>query len=197
MSQPALGPTTLRNLLHDHWGWLLALGLVQVIAGILAVGAPMIATMASAVFLGWLFVFSGVFQLIHAFRVRGWQGFTLHVLGGIIYTVAGLVLVATPMQGAVTLTLMLALFFVIEGVVRCAQALRLRPGHRWGWFLLGGLSGIVLGLLILSEWPASGTWAVGLMVGINLILSGSTLASLALAVRQSPGGTSGTAPARP
>jgi uncharacterized membrane protein HdeD (DUF308 family) len=189
MSQPAFGPTTLRNLLHDHWGWLFALGVAQVIAGVLAVAAPMVATMVSAVFLGWLFVFAGVFQLIHAFRVRGWQGFALHVLGGVLYTGAGLVLVATPMEGALTLTLMLAIFFVIEGVVRCMQALRLRPGHHWGWFLVGGLSGIVLGVLIFAEWPASGMWAIGLMVGINFIMSGSTLTSLALAVRQAPGGS--------
>ncbi|MCW5889427.1 MAG: HdeD family acid-resistance protein [bacterium] len=197
MSQPAFGPTTLRNLLHDHWGWLLALGIVQMIAGVLAVGAPVIATVAVAVFLGWLFIFSGVFQLIHAFRVRGWQGFALHVLGGVIYAVAGLVLVGTPMQGALTLTLLLAIFFVIEGVLRCMQALRLRPGHHWGWFLLGGLSGIVLGVLIFSEWPTSGTWAIGLMVGINLILSGSTLASLAMTVRKAPTGAPDAAPVHP
>lgn len=194
MSQPAFGSTTLRNLLHDHWGWLLVLGIVQMIAGVLAVGAPVIATVASAVFLGWLFVFSGVVQLVHAFRVRGWQGFALHVLGGVIYTLAGLVLVSTPMEGAVTLTLLLAIFFVIEGVVRCLQALRLRPGHHWGWFLLGGLAGVVLGILIFVQWPTSGTWAIGLMVGINFIMSGTTLTSLALAVRRSPeAGTSAAA----
>lgn len=196
MSQPAIGPTTIRNLLHDRWGLLLGLGLAQVIAGILAVGAPAVATIAIAVFLGWLFVFTGVFQLVHAFQVRGWQGFALHLLGAVLYCFAGFVLVTTPMEGALTLTLMLAIFFVIEGVIRCAMALRLRPGHHWGWFLLGGLSGVVLGLLILAQWPVSGTWAIGLLVGINFIMSGSTLVSLALALRKSPTPTAGGAAAR-
>jgi uncharacterized membrane protein HdeD (DUF308 family) len=170
--------------LRERRGWLLALGIVQIVLGVLAIGAPMVATLALAVFLGWLFIFSGVVHGFHAMQVRGWSGFLLHLLGAALYVVAGAILVTYPLGGALTLTLVLAAFFVVEGVSRTLLGLRVRPMQGWWTFLLGGIAGVVLGILIWSEWPGSALWAVGLLVGINLLFSGFSLTSLAMALRQ-------------
>lgn len=174
---------------HANWGWLLALGLAQVLLGFFAISAPFIASVASAVVFGWLLVLSGIVQTFHAFRVRGWGGFLLHLAGGLLYLAAGVLLVARPLAGALTLTLVLAIFFVVEGASRILLALRVRPMQGWGWFLAGGAAGVVLGGLIWAEWPASALWAIGLLLGINLLFSGFSCTTIALAARRD--GTAG------
>jgi uncharacterized membrane protein HdeD (DUF308 family) len=129
-------------------------------------------------------LFSGAVQLLHAFQVRGWKGFLLHLVGALLYLAAGVVIVLFPLGGVLTLTLFLAGVFLVEGVSRTMLALRMRPAQGWGWFLVGGLAGIVLGLMIWLEWPSSALWALGLLVGINLLFSGVSLTSLALAFRR-------------
>ena len=175
--------TSIAQGLREHRGWLLALGILQTVLGALAIGAPLVATLALAVFLGWLFLLSGVVHGFHAFQVRGWSGFLLHMLGAALYMVAGVILVAYPMEGALTLTLVLAAFFVVEGFSRALLGLRIRPMPGWWFFLLGGIAGVVLGVLIWMEWPGSALWAIGLLVGINLLFSGFSLTSLAMTLR--------------
>lgn len=177
-------PAATVEALHLRWGWLLFLGLVNIVVGLVAIGAPVVASLASAIFIGWVLLFSGVVQLVHAFQVRGWKGFLLHLLSAIVYIGAGLVIATFPLGGALTLTLFIACAFIVEGVMRTALAFRMRPGHGWGWFLLGGVAGIVLGLMLWVEWPSSALWALGLLVGMNLLFSGVSLTSLALAYRR-------------
>ncbi len=166
-------------------GWVLVLAIVQIVVGVLAIGSPYVATLASAVVLGWLLLFSGVVHVVESFQVRAWSGFLLHLLGAILYVVAGLLVITRPMAGALTLTLILAAFLLVEGVSRMILAFQVRdhvPG--WPMMLLGGLLGGLLGLLIWMQWPSSAIWAIGLMLGVNLLFSGTTLLMLALAARQ-------------
>ena len=170
--------------IRERSGLLLGVGIVQMIVGAVAIAAPLVATLASAVVLGWLLLLSGVLQIVHAFQVGRWQGFVLHVLGGVFFAAGGLLVVFRPMTGALSLTLVLAAFFVVEGVSRTMLALRMRGARGWGVFLAGGVLGLLLGVMLWAEWPDSALWAVGLLVGINLVFGGSSLVAVALAARR-------------
>jgi uncharacterized membrane protein HdeD (DUF308 family) len=174
---------SLSDVLRHHWGWLLALGLVQVVVGSTAICVPLLGTVASALFVGWLFLAAGVAQLVHAFQGRGAKGFFLHFLGGLLYVAAGTTIVLYPMTGALTLTVFLAVFLLIEGGVRIWLGLQLRPAEGWAWVLISGVLGVFAGAMIWSELPSSAVWALGTLVGINLLFSGVSLSSLALRAR--------------
>jgi uncharacterized membrane protein HdeD (DUF308 family) len=174
------------DALREHSGWFLGLGIIQALVGLVALGSPLMAGIASALVLGWLLVFSGAAQAAHAFQVREWGGFLLHLLGALLYVVAGMVMITRPIAGVLTLTLVLAIFLLAEGLSRIVLGFRDREAPGSTWFMFGGAMGAVLGLMIWLEWPASAIWAIGLMLGINLLFSGVTLISMALAVRGTP-----------
>jgi len=171
--------------IRQHSGWFIALGVVQILVGMLAIGSPYIATLASAVFLGWLLIVAGVFQGVQAFRARAWQGFLLHFLGAALYLVAGVLVVTRPAAGALTLTLILAIFLTVEGVSRAVLAFRLRDHPGWAGLLVGGVLGAILGVMIWLKWPSSGLWALGLLIGVNLIFNGFCLIAIASAAKRS------------
>jgi uncharacterized membrane protein HdeD (DUF308 family) len=156
--------------IRERSGWVLALGIVQIVVGVLAIGSPLVATLASALVLGWLLLISGVVHAVESFQVRAWSGFLLHLLGAILYMVAGLLVITRPVAGALTLTLILAAFLLVEGVSRMILAFQVRD-HVPGW-------------PIWMKWPSSAIWAIGLMLGVNLLFSGTTLLMLALAARR-------------
>ena len=143
----------------------------------------MIATLAIGIFVGWLFLIGGVAQILHAFSARGWQGFALHLLGGVLYVLVGGWMIFNPLLGALALTLMLAAFLLIQGICQIALALRLRPARGWGWPLASGVVTVLLAVLIYAGWPSSALWVIGLLVGIHLLMSGLSLSMLALAAR--------------
>jgi uncharacterized membrane protein HdeD (DUF308 family) len=175
--------TSLSDVLRHNWGWLLVLGLLQIVLGATAICVPMIGTVASALFVGWLFLVAGVAQVVHAFQGRGAKGFFLHLLSGLLYLAAGALIVLYPMGGALTLTVFLAAFLLVEGGVRMWLGLHLRPGEGWGWVLVSGVLGMFAGAMIWSELPSSAVWALGTLVGINFLFSGVSLFSLALRAR--------------
>jgi uncharacterized membrane protein HdeD (DUF308 family) len=173
-----------------RWGWLLALGIIQLVSGGLALALPVLASVAAAIFVGWLLLFSAAAHLLHAFQVRGWRGFVLHLLGALVYGAAGVLLIFNPLQGAASLTLVLAWLFIADGVIRGVLALRLRPADRWGWFLASAIVSFAVGIMLIAGWPASGLWALGTLLGINLIFSGVSYLFLGSACRResrSPG----------
>ena len=169
--------------MERNWGWLLALGIGLIVLGLLDIAVPMIATLAIGIFLGWLLLIGGVAQILHAFSARGWQGFALHLLGGVVYLLAGGWMILNPLQGALALTLMLAAFLLIQGIFQIVLALRIRPARGWGWPLASGLVTVLLAVLIYAGWPGSALWVIGLLVGIHLLMSGLSLTMLALAAR--------------
>lgn len=182
------------DVLQKGWRWLLGVGILLSILGLLLIVAPVLGTLAIDLLVGWFLIIGGVAQLIHAFMEKAWRGFLLELLSGILYAVVGVLLVLHPMEGAQALTIFLAAFLTIEGIVRIVMALRVRPGHGWGWLLFGGIITVILAILIWSQLPDAALWVIGLLVGINLLFTGWSLTMMAIAVRSKGGQAAGGKP---
>jgi uncharacterized membrane protein HdeD (DUF308 family) len=173
-----------RRLIAEKWGWFLALGIALIVAGLAAIAFPLLGTIAVKIMLGWLFLIGGVLMIMHAFQAPGWQGFFWESLVGILYAVAGAYLAFFPLTGLLTLAILLAVMFIIEGVFEVMQAFRVRPHEGWGFLLLSGIAALAVGVLITLSLPSSAEWALGLLAGINLLFSGWSYVFLALAGRR-------------
>jgi uncharacterized membrane protein HdeD (DUF308 family) len=169
--------------LSSKWGWLLALGILMIVLGVLAIAAPKPATLAVQFLLGWILVVGGIAEGIHAFMAQGWRGFLFELLSAILYLVVGVLLLTNPIGGALALTIVLAVFLIVEGIFKILMAFRVRDHRGWGWLAASGVLSVILGLMIWAEWPYSGLWVIGLLVGIQLVFTGWSLVMLALAAR--------------
>jgi uncharacterized membrane protein HdeD (DUF308 family) len=168
--------------LHRNWGWLLALGIVEILLGVIGLGVVRLVTLASVIFFAWLLLISGVLHLVRAFRTRGWEGGSLHILIGVLQGAVGVLLLVNPVVGAASLTLLMAALFIVSGLFRIVFALSVRI-YGWGWQVFAGLISFVLGLLIAAGWPSSSFWVLGTFVSIDLIFAGWSFVMIALAVR--------------
>lgn len=177
--------TEFKRHIAEKWGWFLALGIVLILVGIAAICFPFVSTVAAKIFLGWLFLIGGVMMIIHAFSAQGWGGFLWSLLIGVLYVVAGGYLAFFPLTGLLTLAIFLAILFVAEGIMEMIMGFRVRPSEGWGWLLLSGIAALAVGVLIALGLPSSATWALGLLVGINLLFSGWSYVFLALSGRKS------------
>jgi uncharacterized membrane protein HdeD (DUF308 family) len=175
-----------------NWGrlsWLfLILGLVSIFIGMLAIGAPYVATDKTMIVLGALLLIAGVSEAIHAVMVRNLKGFAIHLLAAALYLLVGLFVLEDPEKTATVLTLLLAASFFVGGLLRILFAL-LQQFPSWPWVLLNGIVSLFLGVLIWRGWPASSDWVIGLFIGIELVFHGWSWVILALTVR-----SVGTAP---
>jgi uncharacterized membrane protein HdeD (DUF308 family) len=171
--------------MRRRWAWLLALGLLMLLLGTVAFFLAPAATLGTVLVLGWLLVVSGVIEAIHAFRVRKWGGMFLHLIGGILGILIGLLIVTHPVVGALAWTLLFASFFTVIGLFRLVTALYLRFPN-WGWAVFDGIVTLGLGILLWVQWPWSGLWFLGLAVGISLVLRGWAYIMLALSVHSLP-----------
>jgi uncharacterized membrane protein HdeD (DUF308 family) len=167
---------------RKNWGWFLALGIVQIVAGMLAVGFAFPATLASVVTFGVLLLIAAGAQIAAAFLARDWGGFFLFLLLGVLYAVAGFLTLQHPLLAAESLTLMLAAVFLVGGIFRIIIAL-IERFPSWGWVLFNGAITVLLGIAIWQQWPGSGLWVLGTFVGIDLIVNGVTWSVLAVGVR--------------
>lgn len=187
MSQSLLTPAA--GVLHDEraslgrsWFLFLVLGLVSILVGFVAIGSTFVATLASVTVIGVLLMAAGIVEVIHAFMVRNFKGFALHLLGAALYLLVGLFMLEDPVRAAAVLTLLLAANFFVVGVLRILFALAVRFVG-WPWVLLNGVVDLILGVLIWREWPGSALWVIGLFVGIDLIFNGWSWVILAMGVR--------------
>jgi uncharacterized membrane protein HdeD (DUF308 family) len=171
------------NELERNTGWFLALGIGLVILGTFAIFVPLVATFAIENLVGLLFVIGGIMHIVHAFRWRMSQRFFMDLAISVLYLVFGILLLAYPLTGVLTLTLFLAVFFLVEGVFKLFLAFRMRPASRWGWMVFSGVISLILGFFILAGLPLTAFWAVGLIVGIDLIFGGWSVIMLSMAVR--------------
>jgi uncharacterized membrane protein HdeD (DUF308 family) len=164
-----------------RWGWLLALGIVQIIAGGIAIAVPVVASLAAVAVFGAVLIVTAILQITHAFKVREWPRSVWYGLGGLLYAIAGVLVVLHPFGGVLTLAVMIAILLIAEGSARVlfGTGLRLVPG--WGWLVAAGVSSIIVGVILLLGWPTTALWGVGLLLGINLIFTGAANATLALA----------------
>jgi uncharacterized membrane protein HdeD (DUF308 family) len=175
----------LADAVRRHWKLFLFEGIALVILGLLAVMAPVVASVAATVFFGWILLVSGVAGLLTTFRGRQLPGFGWSLLSAVVGIVAGALLLLWPLQGTLSLTAVLVAFLWIEGVVTIMYALEHRnaPSGRWGWMLASGILDVGLGVLIFAGLPGTALWALGLIVGINLLFGGWALILMALHAR--------------
>lgn len=171
--------------LRKRWGWFLALGVLLVVLGVIALGSSVFLTLATMEFVGWLLIVGGVLEAVHACSCKGWGGFFIDLLTGILYVVVGFMVVANPGATAVALTLLIAMFLIFGGIFRIVVALVVRF-QNWGWLLLHGVVNLLLGIAIWRQWPLSGLWVIGLFVGIDMLFNGWSLVMLGLAAKNLP-----------
>jgi len=164
-------------------GWLLALGVLTVITGILAMASPLLSGVIVVVCVGLALAVGGCARTIAAFSAGSFGQGALAFLGGILTLGAGLILAARPGIGLATLTLALGAYLLLDGISSAVLALRLRPDNGWGSMLVSATIGVILGLFLLREWPLSGVWAIGTLVGANLLVSGVAMISVGSAAR--------------
>jgi uncharacterized membrane protein HdeD (DUF308 family) len=179
--------SSLANSLHAHWRLFLTEGIVLLVLGVLAIIVPPIATIAVEVLIGWLLLMSGIVGLIATLRMRGAPGFWWSMVSAILGIVAGIVLLRWPLSGAVSLTLILTVFLVAEGLATILFALEHKRelSGRWGVMLASGIIDLFLAGVIFAGLPGTAAWAIGLLIGINLVFGGSALIAMALHARKS------------
>jgi uncharacterized membrane protein HdeD (DUF308 family) len=172
--------------LHEHWVLFLVEGIILVILGLAAVVIPPIATLAVEILYGWLFLISGIVGSITTFRMREAPGFWWSLVSAILGIAVGIVLLLWPLSGVLSLTLILIMFFVIEGVASIMFALEHKRelSGRWGWMLTSGIVDLILATIIFAGLPGTAAWAIGLLVGINMVFGGSALIAMALHARE-------------
>jgi len=177
--------------IHAHWKLFLAEGIVMMVLGLLAIAVPEVATLAITIFVGWLFFIGGIFRTISVLQHRTMPGFVWSLLIAVLAILLGLILIARPIAGVLTLTIWLIVFFIVEGIAAIFLAIEHRRHlPSWGWVLLSGLVDLLLAYLIWDGWPSSAAWAIGLLVGINMVFVGLSLVMTALAARtMAPGST--------
>jgi uncharacterized membrane protein HdeD (DUF308 family) len=186
VQQPAGIQRAFTSALHEHWKMFLIEGIILVILGIAAIVVPPIATLAVTIFVGWLFLITGVVGLFTTFYMRNMPGFWWSLISAIIGIAAGVVLLGWPVSGVLSLTFVLIAFFVIEGIASIMFAVEHRdqlPG-RWGWMLASGIVDLILAGIIFAGLPGTAAWAIGLLVGINLVFGGVALIGMALAAKE-------------
>jgi uncharacterized membrane protein HdeD (DUF308 family) len=181
---------TVAKSLHAHWKLFLTEGIVLLILGILAVVVPQLATIAAAVFIGWLLLVSGIVGLFATFRMRAAPGFWWSLISAVLGIVAGIVLLAWPLSGAASLTLILTIFLVVEGITSILYALdhKRELSGRWGVMLFSGIVDLILAGIIFAGLPGTAAWAIGLLIGVNLVFGGAALISMALHARDAAAG---------
>lgn len=174
------------SAIHEHWVLFLVEGIVLVMLGALAILVPPLATITVTILIGWLFLISGAVGLFTTFWMRHAPGFWWSLLSALIAIFAGFLLLVWPLTGALSLTFVLTAFFIIEGIASIMYAIEHRNqlSGRWGWMLLNGIIDLILAALIITGLPGSVAWALGLLVGIDLLFGGAALIGMAFAARK-------------
>ncbi|HXX26356.1 MAG TPA: HdeD family acid-resistance protein [Pseudolabrys sp.] len=171
--------------LRQHWVLYLVEGVVLLVLGATAIVIPPLATLATTIVLGWLFLVSGVVGLVTSFWMRQAPGFWWSLLSAVLAIVVGFWILARPISGAVSLTIVLVAFFIIEGIASIMFSLEHKREltGQWGWMLVSGVIDLVLGAMIFAGLPSTAAWAIGLLVGINMVFGGSALIAMSLHAR--------------
>lgn len=173
------------NEIRGSWGWVLAAGIALMVFGAVCVAGNIAATFATVFVLGWLLLFGGIVSLVQAFRVRTWNGFFLLLLSALLRGFTGYLLIRYPIAGAITLTLILASFFIVSGLFRTIGSAMIKF-PRWGWSAFSGVVAVVLGIMLLAGMPVSSVWFIGFAIGLDMILEGVSLAGFAMAMHSMP-----------
>jgi uncharacterized membrane protein HdeD (DUF308 family) len=165
-------------------GWSMALGVLMMVLGIIAMLAPWEFGIVIALIIGWMAIFNGVAQIIYAVRTHSGGRTILEVILGLIYIVAGIYLLLHPVPGLLVITIFLASLLIVYGIFALALAFHMRPLPGWGWVLFDAIVTILLGILIWAHWPMNSEWVVGTLFGISIFVSGVTRLMMSLAIRR-------------
>jgi uncharacterized membrane protein HdeD (DUF308 family) len=187
----SFGQTEVFGELSQKWGWLLALGIIQIILGTIGLGMTFGLTLVTILVYGIFLLIGGGAQIAQTFSVKGWKSRVLHLVIALIYVLAALLIIANPLAASLFLTLFIGFFLVAAGILRGIMAFHLKGFKNWFWPLLSGIISIILGLIIINQWPVSGLWVIGLFVAVELIINGWSSVMIALAAREAGKATSG------
>ncbi len=168
------------SYLQQHWKWFAAEGVFFIIMGIIAIIIPNVFTEGITLFLGWLLMVCGIIQIVRSLSIRNMPGFGLWLFSGILQVVIGYFLVTDTLEGIMTLTLLLTVFFAIEGLSKIYLAFMMRPLERWGGMFFSGLTTLLLAIIVWVGWPGTALWVMGLLLGINMIFAGWSLLNISL-----------------
>ena len=178
LSAPGIEP------LRAKWGWIVALGVVYTIAGFIALGSVLMATVATVFIVGIMMLVAGIAEVINAFQMKSWGKFLLWVLLGALYIVAGILTFENPLLAAAFLTLLLACSLIVSGIMRIILGFSMKQGMPWVWVVLSGVVTLLLGLIILNHWPVSSLYILGLLLGIDLVFAGVSWIGIGLGLKR-------------
>jgi uncharacterized membrane protein HdeD (DUF308 family) len=175
-----------RKAMHDHWSLFLVEGIILSVLGLAAIIVPPLGGLFVTVLLGWLFLIAGIVGIVATIRARQAPGFGWSLLSAIVAVIAGGVLLWNPLQGLVTLTYVLTAFFIVDGIVMIVLAIthRRQLSGKWEWMMVNGVVDLILAAIIISGLPGTLAWALGLIVGIDMLLGGASLIAMALEARK-------------
>jgi uncharacterized membrane protein HdeD (DUF308 family) len=176
--------------IRQQRGWFVALAVLMTALGLGAIAFPLSASVAVTLLVGVVLVIAGIGQLLHALRVSRWPGFLITLLSALLSLAVGTLVLLYPLSGVLSLTLLVGTFLLVGGTLKIILAFRVRPGLSWQWLLFAGGLAVLLGVLILLQWPVAAGWVLGVLIGIDLLFSGLWMLTLTLATRD---GTSGGA----
>ncbi|WP_392565966.1 HdeD family acid-resistance protein [Utexia brackfieldae] len=185
MKDIASSVKSLSAQLKHKWGWFVLIGIVLVILGMFALGYQFMATVFSVYYIAILIIFAGVAQMFQAFQVKGFEQSALSSVMGVIYLVAGIVSLYSPIAASSAITLVIAMLFLISGLTQIIRAFQHRGLANWGWLLFSAVISLLLGIIILIGWPTNSLWLLGLFLGIDLIFQGWAYISIGFAIKTS------------
>jgi len=167
------------------WGWFLALGILLTLLGVACIAFDVTATFTTVLVFGWMLLIGGIFALVQAFTTGTWSGFFIYLLSALLRGVTGYLLIRYPHIGAESLTIVLASFFIVGGLFR-AIGFAMAKFPRWGWAVFSGIVSVVLGVMLLVEFPTSSIWFIGFAIGVDLVFDGVAVSSFATAIHSLP-----------
>jgi uncharacterized membrane protein HdeD (DUF308 family) len=170
--------------LRDKWGWFVALGILMLIAGLLAMLNLLLATVVSVFYVGTLMLIAGAFQIVHAFSVKSWGRFAWWLISGILYALAGIFAFMNPILASTVLTLLLAAALLVAGVIRIWIGFEHRPEANWGWIVAAGVVTALAGVIIALGWPVNSLFVLGIFLAIDLLFQGATFTALGFALKR-------------
>lgn len=171
------------DAIAKHWGLYLFEGILFVLLGILAIALPGFFTLGLELLIGWLFIISGIIEGYRYFKTHDIPGHTASILSAILYLIIGVLLLVYPLAGILSLTMLLTVFFILEGIAKVYLAFKLKPLRHWGVLLFNGIIALIMAAIIIGGWPLSAVWVIGLLVGINMLFFGFSLIWISLASR--------------
>ena len=180
---PDVGPRDGADPLHSKWGWFLALGIVLMSCGALAVALPAVSTFAASVVLGAALSIAGAVKIIQSLQIKEWSGFIWQELTGAVELVGGILIFVNPLKGALAITLLIALVFLVQGFLQITLALRIRKQDGWHWLLIAGLVALGASAALTLKLPYTRYFTPGTVAGIALLIAGGAYVVIALALR--------------